>query len=538
MAAPPQRGKLSRRDFVIKSTWRRNHLGENSLGHSQQPHVRGEDPLFEINIDRATKGSRESAGSVHHQLKTAILEGRLLPGTQLPPTRRSAALFGVSRNTAARIYERLKIEGCVVTRHGSGSYVADRASTSRRSPNRRKRESFDHHLNEFWLRPDITAAMSFWRDPASLSSRQRKIQSIDMRPAMVDSRLFPFDTFRRVSAKQLRVLESKPPSYKSAQGNQGNYHLRHAIYKHIALTRALVCEPKDILVTSGAQQAFDLLARVLVTPGQTVVALEDPGYPPMRVGFAAAGAKLVCVGVDDEGLMVDNLPQDVGIICVTPSHQFPLGITMSVRRRKALIDFARRHHAVIIEDDYDGEFRFENASLEALRSVDADDVVFYVGTFSKCMLSALRLGFIVAPAWAMPTLVAAKNCLDWHCATPIQSAVAGFIAGGHLARHVRKMRVIYKQRRESLLKCLEEDLAKWLQPIPSHYGLHIAANASSAVNLERVTEVLLRRNVKIHSLSRYFLGPQTWKGLIFGYAAVDAAEIRRGLSLLRKALQS
>jgi GntR family transcriptional regulator/MocR family aminotransferase len=392
-------------------------------------------------------------------------------------------------------------------------------------------------LNEFWLRPDITAAMSFWQDSGRLPSRQRKTQVIDMRPAMVDSRLFPFDTLRRVSAKQLRVLESKPASYKSAQGNQGNFYLRQAVFKHIALTRAVVCEPKDILVTSGAQQAFDLLARVLVTSGQTVVALEDPGYPPMRVGFAAAGAKLVSVGVDDEGLIVDNLPQDVGIIAVTPSHQFPLGITMSARRRKALIDFARRHHAVIIEDDYDGEFRFENGSLEALRSTNADDVVFYVGTFSKCMLPALRLGFIVAPDWAMPNLVAAKNCLDWHCATPIQSAIAGFIAGGHLARHVRKMRVIYKQRRESLLKCLEEDLGEWLHPIPSHYGLHIAATASSSVNLERVTEALRRYNMTIHTLSRYFLGQETWKGLIFGYGTVDVPAIRRGVSLLREALQ-
>jgi GntR family transcriptional regulator/MocR family aminotransferase len=379
--------------------------------------------------------------------------------------------------------------------------------------------------------------MNFWQDSAGPPSRQRKTQVVDMRPAMVDTRLFPFDTFRRVSAKQSRVLESKPASYKSAQGNQGNFYLRDAVSKHLALTRALVCESRDILVTSGAQQAFDLLARVLVTSGRTVVALEDPGYPPLRVGFAAAGAKLVSVGVDAEGLIVDDLPQDAGIVCVTPSHQFPLGITMSARRRKALIDFARRHHAVIIEDDYDGEFRFENESLEALRSTDVDDIVFYVGTFSKCMLPAFRLGFIVAPVWAMPHLVAAKNCLDWHCATPIQSAVAGFITGGHLARHVRKMRVIYRQRREALRKCLVEDLGKWLRPIPSHYGLHMVAAANSSLGLESVTQALLRHNVKIHTLRRYFVGRESWKGLIFGYGTVDVPAIQRGLILLRKSLQ-
>ena len=245
---------------------------------------------------------------------------------------------------------------------------------------------------------------------------------------MVDSRLFPFDVFRRVSAKQLRGLERKPARFKSPQGNQGHFHLREAIIRHIALTRAVACRPDDVLVTSGAQQAFDLFARALVVPNETVVAVEDPGYPPMRVAFAAAGARLVPVGVDDEGLIVEQLPRDAGIICVIPSHQFPLGITMSTRRRKALVKFARNSGAVIVEDDYDGEFRYEGSPLEALRTSDAADVVFYVGTFSKCMLSALRLGFIIAPAWAMPTLVAAKNCLDWHCSTPVQMGVAGFIA--------------------------------------------------------------------------------------------------------------
>jgi GntR family transcriptional regulator / MocR family aminotransferase len=507
------------------------------LGHSQPQHLLRNDPLFEINIDVAGKGSRGSAGAVYRQIKNAITAGRLVPRSKLPPTRQSTRIFGVSRNTAGQVYERLKIEGYVVTRHGSGSYVADKASLpSRRPAQRHRRTSFSHQLNNFWLRPDITAAMGFWMDPPGQSLRQAKTSVIDMRPAMVDSRLFPFDTFRRMSAKHLRALESRPASYKSPQGNQGNFFLRQAIRKHIALTRAVVCEPEDIVVTSGAQQAFDLIARVLVTPGQTVVALEDPGYPPMRVGFAAAGAKLACVGVDDEGLIVDNLPRDAKIICLTPSHQFPLGITMSARRRKALLDFTRQHRAVIIEDDYDGEFRYEGGSLEALRSVDSGDLVFYVGTFSKCMLSAFRLGFIVAPDWAMPSLVAAKNCLDWHCPTPLQSAVAGFITGGHLERHVRKMRAIYKLRREALLKILEEDLSKSLKPIHSNYGLHVAATAKTAVNLERVTELLLRRNVKIHTLSRYFLGPQTSKGLIFGIGTVDVPEIRKGIGLLGKAL--
>jgi GntR family transcriptional regulator / MocR family aminotransferase len=508
------------------------------LGHSQSPPKRAIDPLFEIEFDLGPKGSRRTSRTLHHELKAAILDGRLTAGAKLPATRRSAAFFGVSRNTAAEVYERLVNEGHAVTRHGAGTYVADRIASVAPASGRAAELASQHRLNEFWLRPDVTAAMSFWRDRPEYPSLARKGASVDFRPAMVDSRLFPLDVFRRVSAKQLRGLERKPASYKSPQGNQGNYYLRKAITKHIAITRAVVCRADDILVTSGAQQAFDVLARALVTPHKTVVALEDPGYPPMRVAFAAAGAKLAPVGVDAEGLIVEQLAPDVGIICVTPSHQFPLGITMSMRRRKALVEFARQNGAVIIEDDYDGEFRYAGSPLEALKTAQASDVVFYVGTFSKCMLSALRLGFIAAPDWAMRTLVAAKNCLDWHCSTPLQSAVAEFISEGHLTRHVRKMRELYKQRRQLLIESLQDKLGEWLEPIPSFYGMHVAAKLIAAVDLDLLADALLLHNVKIHALSRYFLGPQTQAGLVFGYGTVDLPEIRRGLSMLSKGFQS
>jgi GntR family transcriptional regulator/MocR family aminotransferase len=490
------------------------------MGHPQSVPKRAIDPLFEIGLDLGLKGSREASRTLYRQLQAAILDGRLPAGAKLPPTRKSAAFLGVSRNTAAEVYERLVNEGHAVTRHGAGTYVAQK--TAFVAPEKRE------------IEPDVTAAISFWRDRPDAASA-RTGASVDFRPAMVDSRLFPLDVFRRVSAKQLRGLERKPASYKSAQGNQGNFHLRKAITNHIAATRAVVCQAEDVLVTSGAQQAFDVLARALVTPNETVVALEDPGYPPMRVAFAAAGAKLVPIGVDDEGLMVEQLPADARIICVTPSHQFPLGVTMSARRRGALLEFARERGAVVIEDDYDGEFRYEGTPLEALRTSEASDVVFYVGTFSKCMLPALRLGFIVAPIWAMRTLVAAKNCLDWHCSTPVQSAVAEFIAAGHLTRHVRKMREVYKQRRQLLLESLHGKLAEWLHPIPSFYGMHISAVGVS-LDVEIVADTLLQHNVKIHALSRYFFGPQTKAGLIFGYGTVDLPEIRRGVSALRRAL--
>ncbi|HEX4599585.1 MAG TPA: PLP-dependent aminotransferase family protein [Burkholderiaceae bacterium] len=494
------------------------------------------DPLFEIRVDMAARGSGEASHSLYRQLREAIIDGRLAPGVRLPATRKAGHFFGVSRNTAADVYDRLLSEGYVATRRGSGTYVADKTPTISPRRSRDHDASSDYRLNDFWLRSEVTSAMGFWRDRSEVPPKSPALPRIDFRPALVDSRLFPFDEFRRVSARQLRKLEKEPASYKSPQGNQGNFSLRAAITKHIAQTRAVVCDADDILVTSGAQQAFDLLARVLITPGQTVVAVEDPGYPPMRVAFAAAGARLAPVGVDAEGLIVEELAPDARVICLCPSHQFPLGVTMSMQRRKALLDFARSHGAVIIEDDYDGEFRYEGSPLAALRTPEAADVVFYIGTFSKCLLPALRLGFLAAPAWAMRALVSAKNCLDWHCSTPIQMGVAGFISEGLLTNHVRKMRETYRQRRRLLVSCLQRDFGNWLDPIPSSYGMHVAAVARTGLDLDQVAQALAADNVKVHTLSRYFLGPPTRTGLVLGYGAVDLTGIRQGLSLLRAAL--
>ena len=492
-------------------------------------------PFFEIPLQLAAKGSREAGRSLHRQLCDAIRDGRLLPGARLPPTRDARGVFGVSRNTAAEVYERLTNEGYVVARHGSGTFVADALPAA---PARVASRGIDaaQRLNAFWLRADVTAAMGFWRDPPAPSAG-RGNRAVDLRPALVDSRLFPFEVFRRIMARQLRTLERKPATYKSPQGNQGHYPLRDAVTRHIALTRAVVCATDDVLVTSGAQQAFDLLARTLVVPGQTVVAVEDPGYPPMRVAFAAAGAQLVPVGVDDQGLIVERIPPDAGVICLCPSHQFPIGVTMSAQRRQALVAWAREHGAVIVEDDYDGEFRYEDNPLAALRMPAAADVVFYVGTFSKCMLPALRLGFIVAPEWAMPTLIAAKNALDWHCPVPMQMAVAAFIGEGYLAQHVRKMRQVYRQRRKLLFESLRADFARWLEPVASTYGMHIGAYAHAMVDTERIAEELLRRHqIKLHSFGRYYLGPQARAGLIFGYGTAGPSELRHGLTCLREVL--
>jgi GntR family transcriptional regulator/MocR family aminotransferase len=290
-------------------------------------------------------------------------------------------------------------------------------------------------------------------------------------------------------------------------------------------------------VTSGAQQAFDLLARLLVTPGHTCVAVEDPGYPPLRAAFAAAGARLVPVPVDYEGLCVDRLSGDAQVIVTTPSHQFPTGVALTLRRRAALLDFARRHGAVIIEDDYDGEFRFGGRPLDALQTLDRDALVCYVGTFSKSLFPSLRKGFVVAPAWARDALVAVKECADSHCDAVAQSVLAAFIRDGHLARHVRRMRSEYAARREVLLDGLQRQLGDWLEPIQSEAGLHLAARIRTPELAADIVAKARRHTPGAQSTAEYSTSPLERPALAFGYGVIDAADIRPALSGLRRALE-
>jgi GntR family transcriptional regulator/MocR family aminotransferase len=485
------------------------------------------EPLFELEITTAPKGSREIASHLYAQLKSAILDGRLVPGVRLPSTRSAPRLFGASRNTAQDVYDRLAQDGLVAARQGSGTYVSD-TRVRLAAPEPPSAAAVQGCLNPNWERAEIGAWIGFWqegREPAAPTVA-------DLRPALVDQRLFPHATFRQVMARALRKLETAPPSSRSPQGNQGNSQLRRAIAEHVSLTRALACGADDVLVTSGAQQGFDLLARTLVIPGETVVAVEDPGYPPMRAPFALAGARIAPVRVDSEGIVVHEIPTEAKIVCVCPSHQFPLGMPLSPERRRALLGFARTTGAVVVEDDYDGEFRYDGSPLEALRSNASSEHVCYVGSFSKCMLPSLRLGFLVPPRWALAALVAAKNATDWHSPIALQAAVARFILDGHLARHIRRVRRIYRDRRDLLLDLLGARLGVDLRTVPSFYGMHVAAVARREFDCEAVSEALSRRGILIHSLDRYFVGAARQSGFVIAYAAADEQQLRLAVDAL------
>ena len=381
------------------------------------------EPFMALPISLPQRGSRLLLRDLHRQLRAAITDGRLGAGARLPSTRTLASTCGVSRNTAVAAYELLLSEGYVVAMRGSGTRVADSLPLPPRAKGIAGASGDDRRLNPVWRKHTLPPRMN-----------QRAVLPFSFQIGIPDPRSFPAEVWRRLSGRVLRTVRLQPAYPIDAQGRAP---LRREIARYVSYTRAVSCEADDVVVTAGAQQAFDLLARVLVTPGRTTVAVEDPGYPPLRASFQAAGAKVSAVGVDAEGLVVGLLPPQARVICVTPSHQFPLGSVMSARRRSELLDFAQTRRAVIIEDDYDGEFRFGDRPLDALQTLDRAGSVFYVGTFSKSLLPGVRLAYIVAPPWARPALIAAKAVADGHCCTLIQDTLTALIAEGHLARHVR-----------------------------------------------------------------------------------------------------
>jgi GntR family transcriptional regulator/MocR family aminotransferase len=343
-----------------------------------------------------------------------------------------------------------------------------------------------------------------------------------------DARLFPFDEWRRLVARQIRASKLG-----GAYGDPaGVPRLRAAIARQVAVSRGVRAGEDDILVTQGAQQALDLVGRVLLEPGAEA-AVEDPGYPPARLVFESLGARVARVPVDAGGLVVDALPDQARVVYVTPSHQFPMGMPMSHARRLALLDWAERRNAVIVEDDYDSEFRFGGRPLETLQAMDRTGRVIYVGSFSKVMLPALRLGFLVAPVSLVRPLTAAAFVAGWHCHWPAQAALASFIEDGLLARHARKMRREYAARHQRILGALQRDFTPWLEPVPSETGMHLCARLRPArLGFEReVHERALASGVRFDRLSGY--SARSRAGLVLGYGSIAVGQIDEGLRRLR-----
>ena len=475
-------------------------------------------PLLAFRIELPPAGSRRRLRALYEQLRAAILDGRLRPGLRLPSSRVLAQSHGLARATVVATYDRLLAEGYLASRAGSGTYVADGLPAR--------------------ARPRATIATSdariapHWRDAREVAADEPP--PIDFRVGLPERAGFPLDLWRRLLGRALRLSGRAGLDVPRTAGRAA---LCAAIATHVSFTRAVACQAEDVVVTAGAQQAFDLIARVLVTAGRTCVAVEEPGYPPLRAALAAAGARIVAVPVDDEGLVVERIPRDVRAIFVTPSHQFPLGVTMSLERRTALLELARARGAAIVEDDYDSEFRYGPRPLEALQTLDRADSVLYVGTFSKTLSPSLRTGFIVAPAWARAALTAAKRDAGDTNPAVIQDALALMIDGGHLARHVRRMQRRYEARRARLLAGLATLLPE-LAPVASSAGLHVTAWLPQRIDPERLVARAGAEGVGMRSLAPYFASGRGRPGLVLGYGDIADSQIDEGLKRLKTALDA
>ena len=471
---------------------------------------------MDLVIDLA--GAGEKTVRVYRALREAIVDGRLPGGHRLPASRVLAADLGVARNSVTGAYERLIAEGYLEARVGAGTYVAPLGDRPR--PRRAV-------ANPLRPRPDWTYAPQ----PAS---GERAAPAYDFRVGIPDAQLFPFDTWRRLVAAEVRLHANAPGTYAEPSGHPA---LRAAIARHLGVSRSVRATAEDVVVTNGTQHALDLIARVLLRPGD-VAAVEEPGYPPARRLFASLGARVVGVPVDADGLVVAELPANARVVYVTPSHQFPLGGAMSLARRAALLDWARSRQAALVEDDYDSEFRFSARPLEPLHSLDSAGRVLYVGTFSKSMLPAVRTGFVLAPPAVRAALIAARQLSDGYGQIPVQAALARFIDEGQLARHARRAGRAYAWRHARIVAALAA--LPGLDVVPSAAGLHVTARLRSGgtARAARVVRVAARAGVVLDELAAYGQPSTAQAGFVFGFGAIGADRIDAGLALFAAGLGS
>ncbi len=454
---------------------------------------------------------------IYHALREAMLDGRLAGGDRVPATRKLARQLGVARGTVTAAYDRLTAAGFLESRAGSGTYVA--ASLQAKDGVRRR------------ARRGAVRPLPLWdTEPATTSPRNLRLHDLSI--GLPDPALFPLEVWRRLVSGQLRRSRLEEATY----GGRGSFRLQAEIARFLGLSRSVVASPDDVLVTAGAQQAIDLVARVLVAP-RTLVAMEDPGYFAVRRLLETHRAVVRGVPVDDEGLVVDALPPEARLVYVTPSHQFPTGVPMSMARRTALLRWAVEHDAVIVEDDYDSEYRYAQQPVEPLQSLDRDGRVVYVGTFSKSLLPALRAGFVVPPRSLLPALREAKRVTAWEGDLTTQGALAAFLAEGHHAAHVRRATRVYRERRGLVLDGLA-GLGDLLEVVPSVAGLHLCATfRDPSTDDAAVVTRAAARGVRVEGLSHHHRDQPVRPGLAIGFGGIDAEAIPDAMSRLEQGVR-
>jgi GntR family transcriptional regulator/MocR family aminotransferase len=468
---------------------------------------------------------------IYEAMRLAILRGEFADGTQLPPTRSLADRLGVARMTVVNAYEQLFAEGYVVGKQGSGTRVAatlpdemlrvreekvfqNTESARLRKPNLSRRGK--------WLSLTITPI----RTPADRPAFQYGMPAVDQ---------FPFKLWSQLTTRRMK----NPPRELLAYGDPAGYlPLRKAIATHLKTARAVNSDVEQIIIVAGAQQALDLTARVLLDQMDKVW-IEDPGYSGARNAFLFAGARVAHIPVDREGFDLAaaiKRYKRARLVYVTPSHQFPLGITMSLSRRLALLEWAKRSDAFIIEDDYNSEYRYAGRPLASLQGLDRDGRVIYIGTFSKTIFPSLRLGCVVVPKDLTSAFIAARSLIDWHSPSLDQATLADFISEGHFLRHIRRMRTLYKERQEILVAAARRELEGLIDIAPAEAGMHLVGWLPKYVNDKTASEKAKSHGIVAAPLSAFGANKLPRGGLVLGYTGVNSKQIGDGVKRLAKAL--
>ncbi|WP_223434582.1 MULTISPECIES: PLP-dependent aminotransferase family protein [unclassified Pseudomonas] len=466
-------------------------------------------------------GRKDLAGQLYNQLRSAIESGRLAAGTQLPPSRLLAEQLGISRKTISDTYAQLTYENFLTGVIGKGTYV--NARTAKAQPKQSHSQLASAEVIESWRNLPV-----FLRHPTLEGSLR-----YDFIGGATSKGQFPQDDWRRCTSHALRQMSGSKGFYSLPEGLPA---LRNAIARHIAFSRGVNCQDEDVVVCNGAQQALDLISRVITRPG-SIVAMEDPGYPPARLLFGSHGATVIGVPVDADGIQVDKIPLGTRLIYVTPSHQFPLGMPMSQARRVALLERAYELGAIIIEDDYDSEFRYEGRPTDSLQSMDERGIVAYVGTFSKTLLPELRLGYAILPPAILEAVIRAKQLTDLHTSTLPQWALAKFIAEGCLLKHIRRCHTIYAGRRERILTRIAGDLSPWLEAIPSTAGFHMVLMCKVPIDMPLLIELAKKVEVGLYSIDTFYYQRAPQAGLLMGFGAIETLDIDTALDRLRDIFQ-
>jgi GntR family transcriptional regulator / MocR family aminotransferase len=463
---------------------------------------------------------------LYEELRTAILAGHLRPGARLPATRDLALQYGLSRPTLVSAFEQLRSEGYVEGKVGSGTYVsktlpdemlqAPRTKVPGHIPRRRIR------LSEYAGR--LTMQPRFERAPAkAFRAHQPGLDA------------FPAALWAQVAARRLRRVSTQLLAGGDALGYKP---LRAAVAEYLNTSRGVKCSADQVLIISGVQQALDRTAHLLVNPGDPVW-MEEPGYSGAAAALRAVGAKICGVPVDGEGLSLElgNLrcPKP-RLVYVTPAHQFPLGVTMSLARRLSLLEWARRSGTIIFEDDYDSEYRYSGRPIPALQGLDQAGVVIFAGSFSDVLFPALRLGYLVVPTDMVDIFAAAEAVSTQHPPLIDQAILCDFIREGHFARHVRRMRELYADRLATLLDATSKQLGGLLEIPPVDAGLRTVGWLKGGITAEQAAKAAAERGVEVIPLGRYAYGRTRKDGLVLGFAAVDNRELRRGVEQLARAL--